>query len=144
MIKFRTMVQDAEKNTGPVFALHQDPRVTRVGRFLRRFSLDELPQLLNVLLGQMSLVGPRPERPEIVERLRRQIPRYMLRAQVKAGMTGLAQVRGYRGRTSLRKRIQYDLYYVSNWSLGLDISLLFTTLFGGFFDQGKPKRRRAR
>ena len=132
MIKFRTMVQDAEQHTGPVFAAQDDPRTTRVGRFLRRLSLDELPQLFNVLAGHMSLVGPRPERPEIVDRLRRQIPRYMLRTQVRPGMTGLAQVGGYRGRTSLRKRTQYDLHYIRNWSLWLDLGIMLRTLLGGF------------
>ena len=134
MIKFRTMVQDAEQHTGPVFAVQDDPRTTRIGGFMRRLSLDELPQLLNVLTGHMSLVGPRPERPEIIDRLRRQIPRYMLRTQVRPGMTGLAQVSGYRGRTSLRKRTQYDLHYVRNWSLWLDLGILLRTLFGGFRD----------
>ncbi len=136
MIKFRSMMSNAEHQTGPVYATQDDPRITRVGKFLRRTSLDELPQLFNVLTGHMSLVGPRPERPEIVERLRQQLPRYMLRTQVKPGMTGLAQIRGYRGRTSLRKRVQYDLYYVSNWSLWLDAGITLRTLLGGFLDRG--------
>ena len=134
IIKFRTMVQDAEKWSGAVWAQKGDPRVTRLGRFLRRTNLDELPQLLNILMGQMSLVGPRPERPELVDRFRRQVPRYMLRSQVKSGLTGWAQVHGWRGRTSLRKRIQYDLYYITNWTFGLDIRIIFMTLVRSFRD----------
>jgi len=132
IIKFRTMVPDAETHTGPVWAESNDSRVTWIGRFLRRTSLDEIPQLLNVLLGQMSLVGPRPERPELIERFRNMIPRYMLRSQVKAGITGWAQVHGLRGQSSLRKRVQYDLYYISNWSLVLDLWILLLSLFRGF------------
>ncbi|MHC4294796.1 MAG: undecaprenyl-phosphate glucose phosphotransferase [Planctomycetota bacterium] len=132
IVKFRTMIQNAETDTGPVWAASDDARVTRIGRFLRRTSLDELPQLFNVLIGQMSLVGPRPERPELIEQFREIIPHYMLRNQVKAGLTGWAQVHGLRGRTSLRKRIQYDLYYVSNWSFALDMWILILTLFRGF------------
>jgi len=135
IVKFRTMVHDAEAGTGPVWAMSQDPRVTRIGRFLRRGSLDELPQLFNVLTGKMSLVGPRPERPEFIERFRRQVPRYMLRSQVKAGLTGWAQVHGLRGRTSLRKRLQYDLYYITNWTFGLDLRILLMTLFRGFISR---------
>jgi len=133
ILKFRTMVPDAEADTGPVWTAPDDPRVTPVGRFLRRTSLDELPQLFNVLLGQMSLVGPRPERPELIERFRRQVPRYMLRQQVKAGLTGWAQVHGLRGQTSLRKRVQYDLYYISNWTFGLDLRILLMTPFRSLF-----------
>ena len=129
IIKFRTMIRNAEAATGPVWAAPDDARVTRIGRFLRRTSLDELPQLFNVLLGQMSLVGPRPERPELIERFREMIPHYMLRNQVKAGLTGWAQVHGLRGQTSLRKRVQYDLYYISNWSFGLDLWALVLSLF---------------
>ncbi len=131
IIKFRTMVRDAEAQTGPVWAARNDPRITRMGRFLRRTSLDELPQLFNVLLGQMSLVGPRPERPELIERFRDRIPRYMLRHQVKPGLTGWAQVHGLRGLTSLRKRVQYDLYYIANWSFGLDLRILLVSPFRG-------------
>lgn len=129
IIKFRTMVPDAEAKTGPVWADEPDARVTRLGRLLRRTNLDELPQLLNVLLGHMSLVGPRPERPELIERFRQRVPRYMLRNQVKAGLTGWAQVHGLRGQTPLRKRVQYDLYYIANWSFGLDLRILFMSLF---------------
>ncbi|MFH0962476.1 MAG: undecaprenyl-phosphate glucose phosphotransferase [Planctomycetota bacterium] len=131
IVKFRTMVVDAEKTTGPAWATPDDPRVTRLGRWLRKTSLDELPQLLNVLSGHMSLVGPRPERPELIERFRKGVPRYMLRNQVKAGLTGWAQVHGLRGQTSLRKRIQYDLYYIANWSFGLDLRILLLTVVRG-------------
>jgi exopolysaccharide biosynthesis polyprenyl glycosylphosphotransferase len=128
ILKFRTMVVDAEKLTGPRFAHAHDPRVTRIGAFLRRYSLDELPQLWNVLKGEMSLVGPRPERPEFVARFRRRFPEYMARHRVKAGITGWAQVHDLRGQSSIRKRIAYDLYYIDNWSLGLDFKILFLTL----------------
>jgi len=131
MIKFRTMVTNAEDGLGAVWATPDDPRVTRVGRILRRTSLDELPQLFNVLSGRMSLVGPRPERPELIEKFRQQVPHYMLRSQVKAGMTGWAQIHGLRGQTSLRKRIQYDLNYLTNWSLGLDLRIILMTPFRG-------------
>ena len=135
MIKFRTMIPDAEKNTGAVMADRGDPRVTRLGAFLRKTSLDELPQLFNVLVGDMSLVGPRPERPELIARFRKQIPRYMLRSQVKAGLTGWAQVNGLRGgKTSLRKRVQYDVYYITNWTFGLDLRILVMTMFRGFIN----------
>ena len=134
MLKFRTMRQDAEADTGAVWARPEDPRTTPLGRWLRRTSLDELPQLLNILTGDMSLVGPRPERPELIERFRRQVPGYMLRSHVKAGLTGWAQVHGLRGRTSLRKRVQYDLHYIAHWSFGLDLRILVMTLFRGFLD----------
>ena len=127
ILKFRTMMVDAEKETGPVMATRGDPRVTRLGRFMRKTSLDELPQFFNVFMGQMSLVGPRPERPELIQNFRHDVPRYMLRHRVKAGLTGWAQVNGLRGQTSIRKRIQYDLYYVTNWSFGLDLRILAMT-----------------
>jgi Undecaprenyl-phosphate glucose phosphotransferase len=130
--KFRTMVDEAEKETGPVWATAEDPRRTPIGVYLRRRNLDELPQLLNVVLGDMSLVGPRPERPPFVRQFKDQIPQYMLRHRVKGGMTGWAQVNGWRGNTSLEKRIEYDLYYIENWSLLLDIKILILTLFRGF------------
>ncbi|MCU0275989.1 MAG: undecaprenyl-phosphate glucose phosphotransferase [Acidobacteria bacterium] len=128
MIKFRTMVRDAEKRTGAIWSPQNDPRVTRVGRVLRKLSIDELPQLLNVLIGDMSLVGPRPERPELVERFKESIPRYMLRHRVKAGMTGWAQVHGLRGNTPLDKRIEFDIFYIQNWTFRLDLEIIFRTL----------------
>jgi len=127
MLKFRTMPVDAEARTGPVWAKPDDPRRTALGAFLRRSSLDELPQLFNVLRGEMSLVGPRPERPVFVEEFRRKIPGYMLRHKVKAGITGWAQVNGWRGNTSLERRIEYDLYYIERWSLGFDLKILWLT-----------------
>ena len=123
---------DAEQETGPVFATEEDPRRTPVGVWLRRYNLDELPQLINVVLGDMSLVGPRPERPPFVQQFRERIPQYMLRHRVKSGITGWAQVNGWRGNTSIEKRIEYDLYYIENWSLLLDIKILILTLFRGF------------
>jgi len=131
MLKFRSMSPDAEHGSGPVWAKRNDRRCTPLGRFMRRWSLDELPQLFNVLAGHMSLVGPRPERRVFVERFRRQIPDYAQRHRVKAGMTGWAQVHGWRGDTSLRRRIQCDLYYISHWSLWLDLQILLMTVFGG-------------
>ena len=135
MLKFRTMRADAEAESGPVWATPDDARRTRLGAVLRRFSLDELPQLLNVLRGDMSLVGPRPERPVFVETFRHRIPGYMLRHKVKAGMTGWAQINGWRGNTSLEKRIEYDLYYIERWSLGFDLAILVKTLWRGFFNK---------
>jgi Undecaprenyl-phosphate glucose phosphotransferase len=135
MLKFRTMRMDAEKETGPVWAEKDDPRRTKVGALLRKASLDELPQLFNVLRGEMSLVGPRPERPDFVEGFRDQISMYMLRHRVKAGMTGWAQVNGWRGNTSLEKRVECDLYYIQNWSIGFDFRILFMTFWKGFFNK---------
>jgi exopolysaccharide biosynthesis polyprenyl glycosylphosphotransferase len=132
MLKFRSMRVDAEVETGPVWAQAGDARRTGLGAVLRRFSLDELPQLVNVLRGEMSLVGPRPERPPFVEEFRRKIPGYMLRHKVKAGMTGWAQINGWRGNTSLAKRIEYDLYYIERWSLAFDLKILVQTLWRGF------------
>jgi len=134
MIKFRTMVPEAEADTGAVMATRDDPRVTRIGRLLRRISLDELPQLLNVLAGQMSLVGPRPERPELIETFRKEVPRYALREQVKPGITGWAQVNGLRGNTSIHRRIRYDVYYINNWSFAFDVRILLLTLLRGFLN----------
>jgi Undecaprenyl-phosphate glucose phosphotransferase len=135
MMKFRTMTVGAETASGPVWARRDDPRRTWVGRFLRRTSLDELPNLFNVLAGQMSLVGPRPERPEFIKRFKQEVPRYMLRHKMKAGMTGYAQVKGYRGDTSLKKRIQHDVHYIKHWSLGLDIRILAQTLTAVWFSR---------
>jgi Undecaprenyl-phosphate glucose phosphotransferase len=132
MLKFRTMRRDAESDTGPTWAVPDDPRRTGIGAWLRRSSLDELPQLINVLRGEMSLVGPRPERPGFVDEFRTRIPGYMLRHKVKAGMTGWAQINGWRGNTSLEKRIEYDLYYIERWSLAFDLSILLRTLWRGF------------
>ena len=129
MLKFRTMRVGAESQTGAVWAKRDDPRRTRIGAFLRRTSLDEIPQFLNTLAGHMSIVGPRPERPVFIEEFKKSVPRYMLRHKMKAGITGWAQVNGWRGNTSLEKRIQYDLYYIENWSLWLDIRIMFLTIF---------------
>jgi Undecaprenyl-phosphate glucose phosphotransferase len=131
MLKFRTMRVDAEQQTGPVWTIERDPRCTWLGRWLRRTSLDELPQLVNVLRGEMSLVGPRPERPVFVDKFRGSVPHYMLRHSVKAGITGWAQVHGWRGNTSLRKRVQYDLDYIAHWTPWLDIRIMLLTLLRG-------------
>ena len=127
-LKFRSMYDDAERHTGPIFTRKDDPRCTPVGRVLRRFSLDELPQLWNVLHGEMSLVGPRPERPYFVRQFKDRVPQYMLRHKVKAGLTGWAQVNDLRGNTSIEKRIEYDLYYIENWSVALDLKIMWLTL----------------
>ena len=132
MLKFRTMHVDAEAETGPVWALPDDPRRTPLGAFLRRTSFDELPQIFNVLRGEMSLVGPRPERPRFVEEFRRRVPGYMLRHKVKAGITGWAQINGWRGNTSIERRIECDLYYIERWSLSFDLKILLQTLWYGF------------
>jgi Undecaprenyl-phosphate glucose phosphotransferase len=129
--KFRSMHEGAEDETGPIWARDNDPRCTPMGRWLRRFDFDELPQLWNVLRGDMSIVGPRPERPYFVEQFKHRIPQYMLRHKVKAGITGWAQVNGWRGNTSLEKRIEYDLYYIENWSVGLDLKIMWLTLIKG-------------
>jgi exopolysaccharide biosynthesis polyprenyl glycosylphosphotransferase len=135
MYKFRSMRVDAEQQTGAVWATRDDTRRTAFGSFLRRTSLDELPQLLNVVRGDMSLVGPRPERPVFTKRFTQTIPNYMARHCVKAGITGWAQVHGYRGNTSLRKRIQYDLYYITHWTPWLDLRILWMTLFHGIINR---------
>jgi Undecaprenyl-phosphate glucose phosphotransferase len=129
--KLRSMRRNAEASTGPVWAVEDDPRRTRFGSFLRRWSIDELPQLWNVLVGDMSLVGPRPERPTFVAEFRKHLPQYMVRHRVKSGITGWAQVHGWRGNTSIRKRLEFDLYYIENWSLGLDFKILWMTLRHG-------------
>ena len=132
MYKFRSM-QAAEVKDG--WTTKNDPRVTGVGKFIRKTSIDELPQLYNVLRGDMSLVGPRPERPFYVEKFKEEIPRYMVKHQVRPGMTGWAQINGYRGDTSIRKRIDCDLYYIENWTLGFDFKILFLTVFKGFINK---------
>jgi len=133
--KFRSMYIGAEDTTGPIWAREDDPRATPVGRWLRKLDLDELPQFLNVLKGDMSIVGPRPERPFFVEQFKHRIPQYMLRHKVKAGITGWAQVNGWRGNTSLEKRIEYDLYYIENWSVTLDLKIMWLTLVRGLFQR---------
>jgi Undecaprenyl-phosphate glucose phosphotransferase len=132
MLKFRSMKVDAEQITGPVWASKVDNRRTRLGTFLRKTSIDELPQLFNVLIGDMSLVGPRPERPVFVKEFKKSIPKYMLRLKMKAGLTGWAQVSGWRGNTSLDKRIEFDLYYIKNWSLLFDFKIILMTVWKGF------------
>ena len=145
MYKFRSMVSNAEEllkdiselneMDGPVFKIKEDPRITKVGKFIRKTSIDELPQLINILKGDMSLIGPRPERPQFVEKFKEEIPRYMIKHQVRPGLTGWAQVNGLRGDTSIQKRIEYDLYYIENWTLGFDIKILFLTFFKGFINK---------
>lgn len=135
MYKFRSMVVQDEAKEANAWTTKNDGRVTGVGRFIRKTSIDELPQLINVLKGDMSLVGPRPERPHFVEKFKEEIPRYMIKHQVRPGITGWAQVNGYRGDTSIRKRIEYDLHYIENWTFGLDIKILFLTVFKGFINK---------
>ncbi len=132
MYKFRTMKMDAEKESGPVWTKEKDPRRTKIGPFLRRFNLDELPQLINVVKGEMSIVGPRPERPLLVEKFGNQVHQYMLRHRIKAGMTGWAQINGFRGNTSLEKRIEHDIFYIRNWSIWFDFKIILLTLLRGF------------
>lgn len=135
MYKFRSMEQQKPKDEKRAWTVRDDPRVTKVGKLLRRTSLDELPQLFNILRGDMSLVGPRPERPLFVEKFKEEIPRYMVKHQVRPGLTGWAQVNGLRGDTSIRKRIDYDIYYIENWTLGFDIKIIFMTFFTGFVNK---------
>ncbi len=135
MYKFRSMEVQTRRSERSGWTVRNDPRVTPVGKFIRSTSIDELPQLFNVLKGDMSLVGPRPERPQFVEKFREEIPRYMVKHQVRPGMTGWAQVNGYRGNTSIRKRIDHDLYYIENWTVGLDIKILILTVFKGFINK---------
>lgn len=132
MLKFRSMPVDAEQSTGPVWNKREDRRATRFGAFLRRTSLDELPQFINVLMGDMSIVGPRPERPVFVSRFRHEVPRYMQKHMIKAGITGWAQVNGWRGDTDLHQRIEHDLYYIEHWSLWFDLKIILLTLLRGF------------
>lgn len=135
MYKFRSMEIQPEAEEKKAWTIKNDPRVTGIGKFMRRTSLDELPQLVNILRGDMSLVGPRPERPFFVEKFREEIPRYMVKHQVRPGLTGWAQVNGYRGNTSIKKRIDCDLYYIENWSVGLDIKIMLLTVFKGFINK---------
>ena len=135
MFKFRSMYLEDPDKEKEEWTTKGDKRVTPVGKFIRKTSLDELPQLLNVIGGSMSLVGPRPERPQFVEKFKEEVPRYMIKHQVRPGMTGWAQINGYRGDTSIRKRIEYDLYYIENWSVGLDFKILFLTVFKGFINK---------
>ncbi|NCC44156.1 MAG: undecaprenyl-phosphate glucose phosphotransferase [Clostridia bacterium] len=135
MYKFRSMEVQTKEKEKKAWTVKDDPRVTGIGKVMRRTSIDELPQLFNILKGDMSLVGPRPERPFFVEKFREEIPRYMVKHQVRPGLTGWAQVNGYRGNTSIRKRIEYDLYYIENWSIGLDVKILFMTFFKGFVNK---------
>jgi len=135
MYKFRSMEVQSKQEEKAGWTTKNDPRVTGIGKFIRRTSIDELPQLFNVLKGEMSLIGPRPERPQFVEKFREEIPRYMVKHQVRPGMTGWAQVNGYRGNTSIKKRIDYDLYYIENWTMGFDIKILFLTVFKGFINK---------
>jgi len=128
MLKFRSMKNDAEA-MGPGWTRARDPRRTRLGRWLRKLNLDELPQLVNVVRGEMSLVGPRPERPAFIDEFRLEVPGYMLRHKVRAGMTGWAQVHGWRGDTSIHERVEHDLYYIQQWSFWLDLRILVMTLF---------------
>ena len=135
MYKFRSMIMQDEEKEKAEWSTRNDPRITPVGKLIRRTSIDELPQLFNVLKGEMSLVGPRPERPQFVQKFRDEIPRYMVKHQVRPGLTGWAQVNGYRGNTSIRKRIDYDLYYIENWSVGLDVKIILLTFFKGFINK---------
>ncbi len=135
MYKFRSMEVQEETTEKKGWTTKNDPRVTKVGKVIRKTSIDELPQLFNVLKGDMSLIGPRPERPQYVEKFREEIPRYMVKHQVRPGMTGWAQVNGYRGNTSIRKRIEYDIYYIEHWSVGFDIKILILTVFKGFINR---------
>lgn len=135
MYKFRSMVQQRPEDEKKGWTKPGDPRVTRVGRFIRKTSIDELPQLFNVLKGDMSLIGPRPERTQFVEMFKEEIPRYMVKHQVRPGMTGWAQVNGLRGDTSIYERVNYDIWYIENWSMGLDIRILFLTIFRGFVNK---------
>ncbi len=135
MYKFRTMEMQKPSQEKKAWTVKDDPRVTRVGKILRKTSWDELPQLFNILAGEMSLVGPRPERPLFVEKFKEEVPRYMIKHQVRPGLTGWAQINGYRGDTSIRKRIEYDIFYIENWTMGLDFKIMFLTIFKGFINK---------
>ena len=135
MLKFRSMKVNSTENTG--WSTETDPRKTRFGSIIRKFSIDELPQLFNVLKGDMSLVGPRPEVPHYVRQFKEDVPLYLVRQQIRPGMTGWAQIHGLRGDTSIEARVKYDLWYIENWSLWLDIKILFKTVFGGMINNEK-------
>lgn len=135
MYKFRTMEMQKASAEEKAWTVKDDPRVTGIGKFLRSTSLDELPQLFNILVGEMSLVGPRPERPQFVEKFKEEIPRYMIKHQVRPGLTGWAQINGYRGDTSIRRRIEYDLFYIENWTMSMDFKIMFLTIFKGFINK---------
>lgn len=135
MYKFRTMEMQKPSQEKRAWTVKGDPRVTKVGKILRKTSLDELPQLFNILAGEMSLVGPRPERPLFVEKFKEEVPRYMIKHQVRPGLTGWAQINGYRGDTSIRKRIEYDIFYIENWTMSLDFKIMFLTIFKGFINK---------
>jgi len=135
MYKFRSMQVQDEDEEKKEWTTKNDPRVTKVGKIIRKTSIDEMPQFFNIFIGDMSLVGPRPERPLFVEKFRDEIPHYMIKHQVRPGLTGWAQINGYRGDTSIEGRIEHDLYYIENWTLGFDIKILFLTIFKGFINK---------
>ena len=135
MYKFRTMKVQKPSKEEKGWTTKDDPRVTKVGRFLRKTSIDELPQLFNILKGDMSVVGPRPERPQFVDKFKEEIPRYMVKHQVRPGLTGWAQINGYRGDTSIKRRIEYDIFYIENWTMSFDIKIMFLTIFKGFINK---------
>ncbi len=135
MYKFRSMQMQTAEDEAKGWTVKNDPRVTGIGKFMRKTSLDELPQLFNILKGDMSLVGPRPERPQFVEKFKEEVPRYMIKHQVRPGLTGWAQVNGYRGDTSIRKRIECDIYYIENWTIGLDLKIIILTFLTGFMNK---------
>ena len=133
--KFRSMREDAEKDGIARLAGERDERITKTGRVIRALRLDELPQLFNILKGDMSVVGPRPERPQFVEQFKEEIPRYMVKHQVRPGLTGWAQINGYRGDTSIKRRIEFDIFYIENWTMSFDIKIMFLTIFRGFINK---------
>ena len=135
MYKFRTMEVQKPGAEKKGWTVKNDPRVTKVGRLLRKTSIDELPQLFNILRGDMSVVGPRPERPQFVEQFKEEIPRYMVKHQVRPGLTGWAQINGYRGDTSIKRRIEYDIFYIENWTLSFDVKIILLTIFKGFINK---------
>ena len=135
MYKFRSMTVQEQKRELKAWTTPDDPRVTVIGRFIRKTSIDELPQFYNILIGNMSIVGPRPERPYYVEKFKEEIPHYMIKHQIRPGLTGWAQVNGFRGDTSIQKRIEHDLYYIENWTLGFDFKIMFLTIFKGFINK---------